>query len=38
MCAERATVVAPNLNSLVAITVRRNCVATGWHPNAYLRS
>lgn len=28
----RATVLALNLNSLVAITVRRNWVAAGWHP------
>lgn len=28
----RATVGALNLNSMVAITVRRNWVAAGWHP------
>jgi len=28
----RATVAAPNLNNLVAITVRRNWIATAWHP------
>ena len=29
----RATVVALNLNNLVAVTVRRNWVAAGWHPS-----
>jgi hypothetical protein len=28
----RATVAALNLNNLVAITVRQNWVAAGWHP------
>jgi len=28
----RATVVALSLNNLVAVTVRRNWVAAGWHP------
>jgi hypothetical protein len=28
----RVTVVALNLNSLVAVTVRRNWIAAGWHP------
>lgn len=28
----RATVVALNLNNLVAVTVRRNWVEAGWHP------
>lgn len=28
----RATVAALNLNRLVAVTVRRNWVAAGWHP------
>ena len=28
----RATVVALNLNNLVAVTVRRNWIAAGWHP------
>lgn len=28
----RASVVALNLNNLVAITVRRNWVSAGWHP------
>jgi hypothetical protein len=28
----RATVVALHLNNLVAVTVRRNWVAAGWHP------
>lgn len=28
----RATVVALNLNNLIAVTVRRNWVAAGWHP------
>jgi hypothetical protein len=30
----RATVVVLNLNNLVAITVRRNWIAAGWHPPA----
>jgi len=30
----RATVIALNLNNLVAVTVRRNWVAAGWHPPA----
>ena len=30
----RATVIALNLNNLVAVTVRRNRVAAGWHPPA----
>jgi hypothetical protein len=30
----RATVVALNLNNLVAITVRRNWIRAGWHPPA----
>jgi hypothetical protein len=28
----RATVVALNLNNLLAVTVRRNWVSAGWHP------
>ena len=28
----RATVVALHLNNMVAVTVRRNWVAAGWHP------
>ena len=28
----RATVIALNLNNLVAVTVRRNWVRAGWHP------
>lgn len=28
----RATIVALNLNNLVAVTVRRNWIAAGWHP------
>ena len=28
----RASVVALNLNNLVAVTVRRNWIAAGWHP------
>ena len=28
----RATVVALNLNNLVAVTVRRNWITAGWHP------
>lgn len=28
----RATIVALNLNNLIAVTVRRNWVAAGWHP------
>ncbi|MBM3127561.1 MAG: HNH endonuclease [Chloroflexi bacterium] len=28
----RATVVALNLNNLVAVTVRRNWISAGWHP------
>ena len=28
----RATVVALNMNNLVAVTVRRNWVSVGWHP------
>jgi hypothetical protein len=28
----RATVIALNLNNLIAVTVRRNWVAAGWHP------
>ena len=28
----RATVIALNLNNLVAITVRRNWIIAGWHP------
>jgi hypothetical protein len=28
----RATVVALNLNNMVAVTVRRNWVLAGWHP------
>jgi hypothetical protein len=28
----RATVVALNLNNLVAVTVRRNWIIAGWHP------
>ena len=28
----RATVIALNLNNLVAVTVRRNWVVAGWHP------
>lgn len=28
----RATVVALNLNNLIAVTVRRNWVVAGWHP------
>ena len=28
----RATVVALNLNNLLAVTVRRNWIAAGWHP------
>lgn len=28
----RATVMALNLNNLVAVTVRRNWVTAGWHP------
>jgi hypothetical protein len=28
----RATVVALNLNNLVAVTVRRNWILAGWHP------
>jgi len=28
----RATVAALNLNNLVAVTVRRNWIAAGWHP------
>lgn len=28
----RATVVALNLNNLIAIAVRRNWIAAGWHP------
>ena len=28
----RTTVVALNLNNLVAVTVRRNWVSAGWHP------
>lgn len=28
----RATAVALNLNNLIAVTVRRNWVAAGWHP------
>lgn len=30
----RTTVVALNLNNLVAVTVRRNWVEAGWHPPA----
>jgi HNH endonuclease len=30
----RATVVALHLNNMVAVTVRRNWVAAGWHPPA----
>ena len=30
--AGRATVVALHLNDMVAVTVRRNWVAAGWHP------
>ena len=30
----RATVVALNLNNLIAVTVRRNWVSAGWHPPA----
>lgn len=28
----RATVIALNLNNLIAVTVRRNWMAAGWHP------
>lgn len=28
----RATVIALNLNNLVAVTVRRNWILAGWHP------
>jgi len=28
----RATVIALNLNNLVAVTARRNWIAAGWHP------
>jgi hypothetical protein len=28
----RATVVALNLNNLIAVTVRRNWIIAGWHP------
>jgi len=28
----RATVMALNLNNLVAVTVRRNWISAGWHP------
>ncbi len=28
----RATVIALNLNNLIAVTVRRNWVKAGWHP------
>ncbi|MCB9078925.1 MAG: HNH endonuclease [Anaerolineaceae bacterium] len=28
----RATVIALNLNNLIAVTVRRNWIAAGWHP------
>ncbi|MEA3350107.1 MAG: HNH endonuclease [Chloroflexota bacterium] len=28
----RATILALNLNNLVAVTVRRNWIAAGWHP------
>ncbi|MCB0110838.1 MAG: HNH endonuclease [Caldilineaceae bacterium] len=28
----RATIVALNLNNLIAVTVRRNWVSAGWHP------
>lgn len=28
----RATVIALNLNNLVAVTVRRNWISVGWHP------
>lgn len=28
----RATVIALNLNNLIAVTVRRNWVEAGWHP------
>ncbi|MEM7129889.1 MAG: HNH endonuclease [Chloroflexota bacterium] len=28
----RASVIALNMNNLVAVTVRRNWVAAGWHP------
>jgi hypothetical protein len=28
----RATIVALNLNNLVAVTVRRNWISAGWHP------
>ena len=28
----RATIIALNLNNLIAVTVRRNWVAAGWHP------
>jgi hypothetical protein len=30
----RATAVALHLNNLIAVTVRRNWVAAGWHPPA----
>lgn len=30
----RATVVALNLNNLIAVNVRRNWVTAGWHPPA----
>lgn len=28
----RATVIALNMNNLIAVTVRRNWIAAGWHP------
>jgi len=33
-CLTRQEVVALNLNNLIAVTVRRNWVAAGWHPPA----
>jgi hypothetical protein len=28
----RVTIVALNLNNLIAVTVRRNWITAGWHP------